>query len=444
MKKEICALMAILLLVPMTAFAVKEGVVEEAAPVDLAELESGTTRSYLPDESYYAFSGDIQPTWAMNESYTPQPLDSDSYNDTTQNPYLTPGEIARAKVLAEAYQKGEKTGDGKSILGKIDQVELGVYPLDPEAFDGEKVFVLLPGTCLTDEQILSFLDAYHLLGLSFNPEGLNFRNCARGGGIETTRFLTDEERERRNILAEQIRFGILKTDGLDTSMACSPKLNPVFYNGMMDFTFRPYRSMTDEELLAELVVSGVHDETAEMDFADLEMRARQLGQECFGLPMSMKLDSISKGSYVPFQIAENGEVEYAWNESVGREGHVVLFTYQQNGMEYLADAWFDAQTGKPVSIRWCENHYDDPFDDAKKETRADSAVFLETAEQYAKKIHQNEPLQWHSGGDVSLQCVLTERYTAALPDQRSLNLHISLDGQHVLGAEIKWEALPEK
>lgn len=443
MKKEICTLMAALLLMPMTAFAVKEGVVEEAATVDLAELELGTTRSYLPDESYYAFSDDIQPAWAMNESYTAQALEFGNYIDTTQNPYLTPGEIARAKALDEAYQKGEKTGDGKSILGKADQVELGVYPLDPEAFDGEKVFVLLPGTCLTDEQILSLLDAYHLLGLSFDPEGLNFRNCARGGGIETTRFLTDEEWERRNSLAEQIRFGILKTDSLDTSMACSPKLNPMFYNGMTDFIFRPYRSMTDEELAAELVVSGVHDETAEMDFADLEMRGRQLAQDCFDLPMSMKLDSISKGSYMPFQIGENGEVEYLKDESSEREGHYIFFTYQQNDMEYLADVWFDAQTGRPISVMWYENHYD-PFDDAKEEMRADSAVFLETAERYAKKIHQNEPLQWHSGGDVSLQGMLTERYTAALPDQRCLNLYISLDGQRVLGAEIKWETAPEK
>lgn len=447
MKQIMCALMTALWLMPMTVSAVKEGVVEKAASVDLAEMKTGTEskRSYFLDESYYAFSGDCQPTWADREQYFVQPLESDCYEDITQSSCLTKGEIARAKALAEAYKKGEKTGNGKSVLNKTDQVVIGVYTLKPDEFGGEEVFVLLPGTSLTDEQMLSLIDAYHLLGLTFDPEGLNLRNCARGGGIETTRFLTDEEQERRAILADQIRYGILKTDAIDTKLSVGIKVNPQYYSGMVYFSIRPYRSMTDEELAAELIHSGVHDESAEIDFKGWEMHGRALLQELFSLPMSMKLETISDtGAYLPFTIHPNSEIEYTEDELLERKAYVVSFSYRKNDMDYLADAWFDAETEKPVSAMWYEDHYHPFSEDEEQEETADPSAFVKTADQYAKQIGQKEELQWFSSGKTSLQGLLTERYTAVLPEKSCLNVYITQDGLNAAGAEIKWETALKK
>ena len=41
--------------------------------------------------------------------------------------------------------------------------------------------------------LLAVIDAWHQAGKRFDPSALNCRNCMRGGGIESSRFLTEEE-----------------------------------------------------------------------------------------------------------------------------------------------------------------------------------------------------------------------------------------------------------
>ena len=58
-----------------------------------------------------------------------------------------------AAGMMAAYAAGERTGDGASVLEAKKRVRVGVYALDPKEYDGERVLLLLPGNCLTDEEM---------------------------------------------------------------------------------------------------------------------------------------------------------------------------------------------------------------------------------------------------------------------------------------------------
>lgn len=49
--------------------------------------------------------------------------------------------------------------------------------------------MLLPGGCLSDQELLAIINAFHQLGMILDPVALNYRNCARDGGVEASRFL---------------------------------------------------------------------------------------------------------------------------------------------------------------------------------------------------------------------------------------------------------------
>lgn len=122
-----------------------------------------------------------------------------------------------------------------------------------------RVYTLLPSVCLTDEQLLSIIDAFHQLGQTFDPAGLNYRNCARGGGIETSRFLTASEQERCDIIARQIERGVLTRDRIDFNAVTAERtidLDARYYANMDSFSLHPYRVLTDEELAAGLFRAG--------------------------------------------------------------------------------------------------------------------------------------------------------------------------------------------
>ena len=98
------------------------------------------------------------PSWAESDVYTAQ---RHVAIDGMYLPQLTPGEIRRAKALMQQAEHGEiALAGGDAIIGVRENVTMGVYPLDPAAYDGERVYVLLPGVCLTDEQLIALMDAY--------------------------------------------------------------------------------------------------------------------------------------------------------------------------------------------------------------------------------------------------------------------------------------------
>ena len=282
MKKTGLAVLMALLCLPIGAKAVREGVVENAPMVEVRE-----TASYLPSVRQEKAETD----WMLEEAYTEIDTTEMMYADIgrwlTSNCRLTMGERKRMEKLMAAYAAGERTGDGASVLEAKKRVRVGVYALDPKEYDGERVLLLLPGNCLTDEEMLAILDAYHQLGEVFDPDALNERNCVRGHTY--TRDLSKEEDERNENLHSQIERGILRREDVPETLKAVELDNASFlgsYNGK--FIFTPYRRLTDDELADMLFLKDVQNQCEGLDLDLLERNARLAIHEA-GYPLSATL-----------------------------------------------------------------------------------------------------------------------------------------------------------
>lgn len=347
MKKKI-TLLALCLLLPASALAVTEGAVEPAPAVEMESVGVQDAEiSYLPDASYYAGYGDWYPAWENAEEWVESEFDGECYYDVEQRPRLTAGETARAKKLLAAWQAGEIAYEGESVLDKMEDVIVGVYALDPEAYDGEQAFVLLPGPCLTDDQLLAIIDAFDQLGLTFDPTKLSERNCARGGGIEANRFLNEEERKRYQNLARLIERGLLDVSSAGEVQALNPKLDSRYFCGLPDFTIRPYRAATDEEFVAMLAALGYHDMTDEINYDGIEKESRALLNGRLGAALSMELSHVyNEGGYTP--IVFNRQGSQSWQDEM-RRSYGASFTYHtQDGILVYANTAFDWETKEIV------------------------------------------------------------------------------------------------
>lgn len=287
------------LLLPATAAAVQEGVVEQAQEVAL-DAVFHLDSTYLPDESYTGnMTGRLMrrmPSWAESDVHVAV---RSVAIDGMFMPELTPGEIRRAKKLMAQIQEGSiGLAGGEEIIGVKENVALGVYPLDPEDYDGEAVYVLLPGLCLTDEQLIALMDAFGRLGLAFDPEGLSARNCMRGGGKMASRPLTEEEKERRGRLELLLQRGILQEEAANGRYGIS--LNPEQYllsdagNGQLHDVFMcyPYRSVSDETLLYTAITLGTRNLSDEMDLDSLHKQAYDTLTQTLALPTPLVLEAI--------------------------------------------------------------------------------------------------------------------------------------------------------
>ncbi len=422
MKRWIALLLVLLL--PASALAVKEGVVEEAPAVDVSlslAPDTSSLRAYLPDESYYAGADGMpafSPSWGDSETYVEPALVDEIFEDGYQMPRLTDGEAARARKLLEQYQSGKAVGDGASVLNAAQNAVLGVYPLDPADYDGEEVYLLLPSSCLTDAQLLAIIDAYDQLGMTFDLAHLNARNCARGGGIEATRFFTAEENERRSRIFDQIQDGLLTETLLGEDALRSAQciqLDARYYYGMGTFLFLPYRSMTDEEMAAQLFKMGFTARTQEETEKAKEFakKARQFWT-AFQAPLNAEVDVSTDGSYLPALFSQTGLVGYA---SEGRRAYVLSASYlTEDLVEIYYDAWFDAETGQCVSYGWMSNYSKQPQAQALGVSLSDDPedfyVDLERtytdegyrgfAESYAYSAFGETGLKWFFGTEGSV------------------------------------------
>lgn len=345
-KRLLSFLLAVSLYLPAGAQAVTEDVVEEAPAVSIGTVQPAV--SYLPDASYYSEYGEWQPSWEYAESCVPGEATPEDgvYYDVEQRPRLTSGEKVRATRLARQLAAGEISYEGDSVLNLCENAVLSVLSLDPSSYDGEQLFFLLPGTCMTDDQLLAVIDACAKAGVAFDPDMFNERNCMRGGGIETTRSFTGEERERYTLLHTLIRTGKFDyPDDLAESPVINVLLDARYYSGLEDFSVKPYRSMTDTEMLALLQSIGVRNESGDTDFGAVERNARELLCSRFGCPLSMQLEYVfTKGMYVPMLIDANGKTAYS-EES--REMYGASFLYQEgDGTSWAAMACYDRETGE--------------------------------------------------------------------------------------------------
>lgn len=308
-KMGLVALMALLCL-PMGALAVREGVIEDAPMV-----EARRKTSYLPMHRVV-----VEETgWMLEEAYTEIDTREMSYDDIranlTSNCRLTTGERKRMEKLMAAYVAGERTGDGASVLEAKKNVRVGVYALDPAEYDGERVLLLLPGNCLTDEEMLAILDAYRQLGEPFDPDALNERNCVRGHTFMGTSEGDNEERRAR--LKGLIQRGILRREDVPETLKAV--------------------DLNDDELLDMLFLSGFKNESEAIDLPAAERNARLALREKNGCPLSMELTYMNT-SY------DYGEANGHWR----RIPFVTLmFEYiDEAGAHWNADAFINGVTSQ--------------------------------------------------------------------------------------------------
>ena len=452
-KRRFKRLVAGLLLAAMTpcaALAVTEGKVEAAPDVELElNLPAPThnPENYLPDVSYYADAfGDLAskgmyaplPTWYESESYVePQEGNNGYFIDIFQGPAIIGGESIREITLHKLYKEGLAEGDGASVLNATQNVTVGVYPVNPEDYDGVEAYLILPGTCLTDEQILAIIDAFDRLGLEFEPLRSDSRWIMRGGGawVGATRYLTQEEGERKDILRDQIRRGILNTEKVQMPEISMVTLAEPYFAGMSEFIFRPYRSMTDAELVAELVAQGVRAEGINLD--DIEGRAREVLCGELGQPLSMGLSYVStSGAYIPDVRDETGYLNIEARENQqARESYGAHFVYvKENGVLVYASATFDKETGRFLEATVMDDNpisAVDPTDDRIDESITDQMA-LETAKAYAENIGYSG-LHWNMIDNISTNWGSCFRAAAKLSDGEWLFICVGRDDGQVHG-----------
>lgn len=286
MKKTGLAALVLMFCLPMGAQAVREGVVEDAPMIELREEVSYLPRIRQEKE---------ETGWMLEEAYTEidtrQMLYADIRAALTSNCRLTTGERKRMDKLMTAYAAGERTGDGASVLEAEKNVRVGVYALDPVEYDGERVLLLLPGNCLTDEEMLAILDAYHQLGEAFDPDALCERNCVRGQMY--LRSVTAEDEERWASLKAQVERGMLKREDVPQTLK-AVELDEASFLGSQNgkFIFTPYRRLTDDELLDDMFLCGIRNECEGINIDAAERNARLALREKHGCPLSMKLTSL--------------------------------------------------------------------------------------------------------------------------------------------------------
>ena len=326
------SLLLVLLLPGAPAQArVPENVVQVApSPVPFAPYAAQEQEDYSPEslEAYYAESAPGSPAY----------------------PGLTKEEQTRACALMGDYAAGLRPAE--DVLNKTEDVLVGVYSLNPADYDGERVYVILPGLPLTDEQLLSIVDAYARLGLTFDPAGLSCRNCMRGGGLECTRAPTRSEMSRRSLLYEQYKRQGLRPehdftplpedDGLgeiqlQREPAGAKQQQEKAFCGLEHFTFRPYREQTDEEILRFVQGHYAVEGEEAIDYARLERLARAELTRLLNAPLSIVRTSDS------VEVNEAGEATayQAIFETVEANGHQEAYTISM-----------DAQTGRTFTADW--------------------------------------------------------------------------------------------
>lgn len=424
-KRLLSILLAASLYVPTGVQAVTEDVVEEAPAVSISSVQPVV--SYLPDASYYSDYGEWQPSWEYDETCVPSKATPEDgvYYDVEQRPRLTSGEKVRAVRLARQLAAGEISYEGESVLNLCENAVVSVLSLDPSSYDGEQLFFLLPGPCMSDDQLLAVIDACAKTGVAFDPDMFNERNCMRGGGIETTRSFTGEERERYTLLHALIRTGKFDyPDDLAESPVINVTLDARYYSGLEDFSVKPYRSMTDREMLALLQSIGVRNESGDTNFDAVERNARELLCGRFGCPLSMQLEYVfTKGAYVPMLIDADGNTGYS-EESRAMYG--ASFLYQEgDGTSWAAMACYDRETGEVlqavVTLTYRPQYATDGFS---------SATSIEALLQEAGQRFGMEDAKWTLSDHV-IYVNGTECISATAPYQDGLYLTVRIGAHQI-------------
>ena len=227
--------------------------------------ESGE-KDYMPSDARPGYREPVSADEKTDPQMVIRHTDYHAEEDGFFLPWLTDLELARTRRLMEQMAAGEVTYTGPSAVNASGDMNgrVGVYPLNPEDYDGERVYVLLPQyETLTDEQILSLIAAFDELGIPFDPESLNGRNCSRNMWYRQTRELSVEEEGMMEAVRDSVRRGEVTRESI-------PAGTPDYYVEMdwdgdnASFWFYPYRRMTYNEMaLLALHEDGAWEDTPE-------------------------------------------------------------------------------------------------------------------------------------------------------------------------------------
>lgn len=285
-----------------------------------------------------------------------------------QTPSLTPEERKRLPELEKRYAAGERPKE--NILNVSENIHTAVITLPEDQYEGQSWFLLLPNREMTDDEMLGILDAFAKMGKTFSPDEVSWRNCMRGGGIESVRSFRGDEGERMSALRE-----LYNRDGLRPEKKFSPlpddgvgevKLDTEDYNGLAGFRFRPARRLTDEELLEinEHDIGESPDKPEKL--AENESLLRKELHETLGMPLSAKrgYETVRKMSdNNPYgdkrtayfaQFNETGGDGRVWNGELDTDTGKLISAYELPNNDILEGKVFTDIRSDPFDPKWAE------------------------------------------------------------------------------------------
>lgn len=226
------------------------------------------------------------PVENTNVQVDPEVHDRDGYS----YPWLTDLELIKFREFQTALKDGEIGYAGESIINPttVTDDDVAVFTLDSNDFCGESYYVFLPdSSSVTDTQMVALAAAFEELGIDFDPDSLNDRNCCRHCNVLETRILTDEENSRMETIKDRIRRGQLTKEDVpeDTQVLTVEKRTMRGWGlDRKTFLFYPYRRMTDDEL----ALFALADEEAwDVDPDELKTAALKDAGELINLPRSV-------------------------------------------------------------------------------------------------------------------------------------------------------------
>ena len=283
------AVLLILTLLPLTAFA--DTSVKIYSP-------------YAPEITRWPERHPVENTHVYED---PEVYDRDGYS----YPWFTDLELVKFREFQAAVKDGEIGYAGDSIINPSTATDddVAIFTLDPDDFCGESYYVFLPdSSSVTDTQLVALAAAFEELGIDFDPDSLNDRNCCRHCNVLETRILTDEENSRMETFKDQIRRGQLKKEDIPEGtqiLTVEKRTSRTWGLDRKTFLFYPYRRMTDDEL----ALFALEDEEAwDVDPEELKAAALEDAGKLINLPKSVhefepcttrELMQISRDLYLP-------------------------------------------------------------------------------------------------------------------------------------------------
>ena len=284
LQKCLCVVLLALIVFPFSALAAVENVLESAPVVSLPEKEISETLNTEDNKDYLPsfWNNTVKGSSSEAKHYTP---------------WLTASEEQRAKELMSELNAGNISAADYPVENPDYGFSVGIYTLNPADFDGETFFVTLPCRELTDAELVTLISGFEALGIPFNPDSLNERNCRRFYHDGSSRDLTADETERMEELKRLVIYGVLAPEQVSPEAECQ-----VIYSSYGPFVLYPYRKMTDNELAA---FAFKKDSVWEVNPDLVQITAKQFAYSLVSFPSFLDVWNMER-TLIPFTAETEG------------------------------------------------------------------------------------------------------------------------------------------